>query len=96
VWTLLTSKSILPPRTLVMATGPGGGANQELGARYRAILAREGLDLRLLPTAGAVENLARLRDPRSGVSVAFVEAGITSSEESPDLVSLGTVSFEPL
>jgi TRAP-type uncharacterized transport system substrate-binding protein len=96
VWTLLTSKSILPPRMLIMATGPGGGANQEFGERYRTILAREGLDLRLLATAGAVENLARLRDPRSGVSVAFVEAGIASKEESSELVSLGAVSFEPL
>jgi len=96
VWMLLTSQSIFPPRTLVMATGPEGGANQEFGARYRAILAREGLDLRLLPTAGAVESLARLRDPRSGVGVAFVEAGIASKEESSDLVSLGAVSFEPL
>ena len=24
----------LPPRTIVMATGPEGGANYELGARY--------------------------------------------------------------
>src|SRR5512136_482092 len=96
VWTLLTSESIFPPRTLVMATGPEGGGKQEFGERYRTILAREGLDLRLLPTAGAVENLARLRDPRSGVSVAFVEAGIASKEESSDLVSLGAVSFEPI
>jgi TRAP-type uncharacterized transport system substrate-binding protein len=78
VWTLLTSKSLFPPRTLVMATGPTGGANQELGERYRLILARERLDLRLLPTAGGVENLSKLRDPRSGVSVAFVETGIAS------------------
>jgi TRAP-type uncharacterized transport system substrate-binding protein len=95
-WTLLTSKSVFPPRTLVMATGPEGSAAQERGERYRAILARAGLDLRLLPTAGGVENLARLRDPRSGVSVAFVEAGIASNEDSSDLASLGTVSFEPI
>ena len=54
VWMLLTSESIVPPRTLLMATGPEGGANQEFGARYRAILARSRVDLRLLPTAGAV------------------------------------------
>jgi TRAP transporter TAXI family solute receptor len=96
VWTLLTSKSLFPPRTLVMATGPEGGAKQELGEHYRAILARAGLDLRLLPTAGGVENLARLRDPHTGVSVAFVEAGIASTDDSSELASLGTVSFEPV
>ena len=96
VWMLVTSKSVFPPRTLVMATGPEGSANRELGARYRAILARSGLELELLPSAGAVENLAKLRDPRSGVSVAFVEAGIAGEKESSGLVSLGTVSYEPL
>jgi TRAP transporter TAXI family solute receptor len=96
VWMVIAYGGLLPPRTLVMATGPGGGADQELGARYRDILARAGVEVRLRPTAGAVENLALLRDPRSGVSVAFAEAGITSREESPDLASLGTVSFEPL
>jgi TRAP transporter TAXI family solute receptor len=96
VWMVIAYGGLLPPRTLVMATGPAGGADQELGARYRDILARAGVELRLRPTAGAVENLALLRDPRSGVSVAFAEAGITSREESPDLASLGTVSFEPL
>jgi TRAP-type uncharacterized transport system substrate-binding protein len=95
-WMLLTSKSIFPPQTLVIATGPEGSAEQEFGARYRAVLARAGVKVELLPTAGAVENLAWLRDPRSGVSVAFVEAGITGPEESPGLVSLGTISFNPL
>jgi TRAP-type uncharacterized transport system substrate-binding protein len=95
-WMLVTSKSVFPPRTLVMATGPEGSANRELGARYRAILARSGLDLRLVPSAGGVENLARLHDPRSGVNVALVEGGIVGGEETSDLVSLGTVSFEPL
>jgi len=96
VWMYIAYGGMLPPRTLVMATGPEGSAYREFGARYRDILARAGVELRLLPTAGAVENLARLRDPRSGVGVAFVEAGITRGEESSDFVSLGTVSFEPL
>ena len=93
---LVTRKSVFASRTLVMATGPEGGANEELGTRYRAILARAGLDVRLVPTAGAVENLEKLRDPRSGVDVAFVDAGITDRHESPDVVSLGTISFEAL
>jgi hypothetical protein len=33
----------LPPHTLVMATGPEGGANYELGVRYREILAQSGV-----------------------------------------------------
>ena len=56
----------LPPHTVVMATGAEGGANHELGIRYREILAQSGVTVQLLPTSGGLENLARLRDPRSG------------------------------
>ena len=96
IWWALAVLRPLPPRMVVMATGPPGGAYAELGTRYREILAREGFELRLLPTAGALENLTRLRDPRSGVSVGFVQAGSTSADESPDLTSLGTICYEPL
>jgi TRAP-type uncharacterized transport system substrate-binding protein len=86
----------LPPRTIVMATGAEGGAYHELGIRYREILARAGVELRLLPTTGALENLARLRDPQSGVSVGFIQGGTTTQKESPGIESLGTVFYEPL
>ena len=92
----LTVGNPFPPRTLTMATGPEGSAYHELGARYQEVLRRAGIDLRVVRTEGGVENLARLRDPASGVKVAFVESGLTNREESPDLVSLGTVSLEPL
>ena len=86
----------LPPRTIVMATGAEGGANYELGVRYREILVQAGVNLQLLPTSGGLENLARLRDPKSGVGVGFIQGGTTSKKESPDLESLGTVFYEPL
>jgi TRAP-type uncharacterized transport system substrate-binding protein len=86
----------LPPRTVIMATGAEGGANYELGVRYREILAQSGVKLQLLPTTGSLENLARLRDPKSGVGVGFIQAGITTKKESPELESLGTIFYEPL
>jgi len=86
----------MPPRILTMATGPEGGAYSEFGKRYQEILARDGIELRLLPTAGALENLALLRDRQSNVEVGFLQSGITSGKESPDLVSLGTTFYEPL
>ena len=96
IWWALGILFPMPPRVVVMATGPQGGAYAELGTRYREILAREGFELRLLPTAGTLENLDRLRDPRSGVSIGFVQAGLTTAVESPTLTSLGTISYEPL
>ena len=86
----------LPPRELVMATGAEGDANYELGIRYREILAKEGVRLQLLPTSGSMENLRHLRDPRSGVSVGFIQGGTTTRKEAPELESLGTVFYEPL
>ena len=49
-----------------------------------------------MPSVGAVENVARLRDPKSGVSVGIIPSGITNAQQSPDLVSLGTLFYEPL
>jgi TRAP transporter TAXI family solute receptor len=86
----------LPPRTIVMATGAEGGAYYELGIRYREILAKDGVRLQLLPTSGSLENLRRLRDPRSGVSVGFMQGGTTTRKEAPDLESLGTLFYEPI
>jgi len=80
----------LPSRHLTMATGPPGSAYARAGARYREILAREGVHLRLLPTNGAVVNEALLEDQRSGVSVGFVQAG-TRDKPPRGVVSLGTV-----
>ena len=86
----------LPPRTVTMATGAAGGANHELGLRYQEILARSGVRLRLVNTTGSLDNLARLRDPRSGVQVGLIQGGTTTKTESPHVESLGTVFFEPM
>ena len=92
-WTL-GRRHGLPPRRIVMATGPEGGGYAVIGARYRELLARQGLDVQLRPTAGDVENLALLRDPRSGVSVALLQAGTTTEQDSPQLASLGTLFYQ--
>jgi TRAP transporter TAXI family solute receptor len=86
----------LPPGTIVMATGPEGGAYYELGKRYQAALADAKVEVQLMQTAGSVENLALLRDPHSGVNVALMQGGIVSAGDSSQLESLGTVFYEPL
>jgi TRAP-type uncharacterized transport system substrate-binding protein len=86
----------MPPRAIVMATGPEGGAYHEAGKRYQAALARDGVQVRLVVTAGALENLALLRDPHSGVDAAFVQSGSVNEDEAPELESLGTLFYEPL
>jgi TRAP transporter TAXI family solute receptor len=87
--------SSMPPRSIAMATGPEGGGYYEIGRRYQELLARSGVELRLVPTAGSVENLALLRDPKSGVDMALVQAG-SIGNSAGELESLGTLFYEPL
>ena len=94
--TLLVIIGPAPARTVTMATGAEGSAQQKFGERYRALLAAHGVELRLVTTGGSVDNLQRLNDPSSGVSVAFVQAGLTAPADAPDLLSLGTVFYEPV
>jgi TRAP transporter TAXI family solute receptor len=96
IWVAIAALSPMPPRTVTMATGPEGSAYYEVGKRYREILAHQGIELQLLPTAGSVENLARLRDPQSNVQVGFLQSGMTSRKDPSGLESLGTVFYEPL
>lgn len=85
----------MPPRRIVMATGPEGGAYHELAKRYQAALARENVELRLITTAGAAENVARLRDSHSEVDIALVQSGIIDPRDPSELQSLGTLFYEP-
>src|SRR5215471_15086617 len=86
----------MPPHQIVMATGREGDVYYEMGERYRAALLYENVQVQLVPTAGSVENLAMLRDPHSGVSVALIEGGILSAADTSGVESLGKVVYEPL
>lgn len=85
-----------PPRTLTMSTGSDGGAYLRFALRYREIFARHGVELVALPSAGSLENLARLRDPNFVVDAGFVQGGTARLQEGDDLQSLGAFYYEPL
>jgi len=90
-----------PPRRLVMATGTERGAYAEFGAQYAKLLAREGIKVELRHTQGSVDNLALLRNPDSGVDVAFVQGGVETPKDNDDsvnedLMSLGSLFYEPV
>src|SRR5258708_224363 len=93
----------MPPHRIVMATGPEGSAYEEDGKRYKAALAKAGVEVQLRSTAGSVETAALLRDPRSGVSVGLIQGGVVGvmhggggGANTAGLQSLGTVAYEPL
>ena len=85
-----------PPAELYLSSGGEGGAYQLFAARYKAVLARNHIELKEMPSDGAVENLRRLRDGKTRVDVAFVQGGVGTGEDAAGLVSLGSIYPEPL
>jgi hypothetical protein len=85
-----------PPTTLTMTSGPDGSAFRQTAEQYRKILAREGVTLKVLPSQGSRDNLARLSDAKAKVDVGFVTGGETAASGVGHLVSLGSLSYQPL
>jgi TRAP transporter TAXI family solute receptor len=85
-----------PPTKLAIATGGTSGGYYAFGKRYAEILAKSGIELEVLSTAGSVENASLLADPNAGVSVALMQGGIANSADLPQAMSLGRVTLEPL
>ncbi|HEU4622154.1 MAG TPA: TAXI family TRAP transporter solute-binding subunit [Burkholderiaceae bacterium] len=83
-----------PPERVVMASGAEGGAYARYAQRYREILAREGIELVVKPSAGSLDNLSLLLDPRSEVDVSFVQGGTVNVQVGESLRSLGSVAVE--
>ena len=62
-----------PPRTITMATGSPQGTYFSTGQAYQEILAREGVTLNLINTAGSIENIKLLETASEKVDIDFRE-----------------------
>lgn len=85
-----------PPRQLAMATGPVGSEYHAYGQKYQSALARHGVQVHLVHTAGSPENLAQLEKANGDVEVAFFQGGTGYGINSPGVVSLGSLYYEPV
>ncbi len=85
-----------PPKTLIITSGTPGSSFETNAFKYRQILARSGITLKILPSQGSLENLERLENPSVHVDVGFVQGGVTNGQNGQKLVSLGSVSYQPL
>ncbi len=85
-----------PPKTIIMATGPAGGAAHRAGERYQTVLEKRGIKVELRNTSGSVENRAKLLDDSSGVVAAFVQTGSATGEDSEWLSTIAGIYPEPL
>jgi TRAP transporter TAXI family solute receptor len=85
-----------PPRSFRFAAGAKGGAYYAFAQRYATFLEARGIRMEVVETAGSVENLRLLQDPRSGVAAGLVQGGVADAAGLEALVGLGSVCFEPL
>ena len=83
-----------PPSRIVMSTGVAEGAYAKFGKRYAEALARDGVEVVLRPSAGAIENLDRLT--KAEVDVGIVQSGLATPQQRKALMSLGNLYLEPL
>ena len=85
-----------PPKRVTLATGPAQSAYEEFGKRYARILARDDIEVVLLPSAGSAANLQLLREGKADLG--FVQGGSSEagSLQADGLESLGSLFVEPV
>jgi TRAP transporter TAXI family solute receptor len=87
-----------PPKRIVMSAGAPGGAYLQFAQRYAEVLARDGVTVEIRPSPGSVENLRRLRLPRTdpqAADVAFLQSGTVPEADRSGVIGLGHLYYEP-
>jgi TRAP-type uncharacterized transport system substrate-binding protein len=84
------------PTTITIASGPKGSAYEKNAERYKNILAKEGINLKIIPTEGSMDNFQMLLNPKVAVDVGFVIGGEVNGANIDHLMSLGSISYQPL
>ena len=99
---LFVSLAILKPAapaTITLLTGPEGGTYHEFGKRYAASLEDLGLEVDVKVTAGGFENVVLLAagaDDTVAFAPSNIELVIDDSVDTSNLVSMGSIAYEPL
>ena len=85
-----------PPHRVVIAAGVEGGDYDYFAKKYAQYFKSNGFELKVKPTAGAVENWKLLLDPNSGVDVAIAQGGTAPETASDQLQAVCSLYYEPL
>lgn len=85
-------KELVPPDRLVMAAGRPGGGYYAYAERYRDILARDGITVEILETAGSMDNSRMLA--LGEADVALVQGGVPITDAA-GLEALAATFLEP-
>lgn len=85
------SRDLIPPKHMTFAAGSKNGGYWQLAEQYKAILARDDIDMEILETGGSVDNVALIEEGKADAG--FLQGGVTGPENAE---SLGAVFFEPM
>lgn len=85
-----------PPTSISMASGPKDSSYYRNAQRYKELLAKQGVKVNIIETDGSIDNLQRLLKPNSKIDVGFVQSNLPLDTDVSKLVSLGSMSNQPL
>jgi len=81
-------------KKLTIATGRDTGVYFQYAQRYKLLLEKEGIDVKIVQTAGSIEALKLLNEKK--VDIGFVQGGTASLDDKKNLQSIASIYFEPL
>jgi len=84
------------PTKLTITAGEEGSIYHNNALKYKALLAKEGVTLTILPSNGSIDNLNKLADKRVNVDIGFVQSGVAANTKINKLMSLGSIAYQPL
>ena len=84
------------PNTITISSGPKGSSFEGYAEKYKKILEKEGVKVKIVPSEGSLDNLQKLSNPKVAVDVGFVLGGEVNGTNIDNLVSLGSISYQPL
>jgi TRAP-type uncharacterized transport system substrate-binding protein len=96
IWLAVQFLDPMPPRRIVVATGPEGSALHALGMRYAERVTAQGIAVDLRPTAGPAEDVARLVAREGRVDAALLPAGTADADQARQIVNVANLFYAPL
>jgi TRAP transporter TAXI family solute receptor len=87
-----------PPKSFTLVTGSEDGRYHHVAQRLKAELARDGLEVRLVPSAGSIANLSLLTAEDNEIGAGFVQSGVENlfDGETETLRGIGSLYYEPV
>lgn len=95
LFALATYAKPFPPREVTLIVGQKGGSFDYLGRHFTSFFKAHGVELKTFYTDGAQQSLEEMvRQP--DMQAAFILGGSAKPSEIRDIVSLGSIEYEPL